>query len=151
MKNSMKSTWELHNFLRIKVKKFYIFITTLYISGGIWLGMNLSSGNVFHLFCPWKKTTGIPCPACGLTTGTVETIHGNLLAGFNSHPLSFLVVLLFILIPVWLLYDLIFRKKSFFDAFQSFELLLKKNKIVLILVIILFIIIWVKNIVQFLS
>ena len=36
--------------------------------------------------CPLRRATGIPCPFCGMTTGVVETVHGDLAAAFAASP-----------------------------------------------------------------
>ncbi|MFN8635714.1 MAG: DUF2752 domain-containing protein [Chloroflexota bacterium] len=44
-------------------------------------------------FCPFKVLTGLPCPGCGLTRGTVALLHGDLATSFHFHPLALPLVL----------------------------------------------------------
>ena len=44
------------------------------------------------LICPLRAMTGIPCPFCGMTTGTVATLRGDLGAAFRANLFSPLVV-----------------------------------------------------------
>jgi hypothetical protein len=49
------------------------------------------------LLCPLRTLTGIPCPFCGMTTGTVEVLRGNIGGALAANPFSLglLPVLLF--------------------------------------------------------
>lgn len=38
--------------------------------------------------CPFYNSTGLPCPACGLTRGFVAIGHGDFAAGLAWHPLA---------------------------------------------------------------
>jgi len=40
------------------------------------------------LICPLRTVTGIPCPFCGMTTGTVEVLRGNFGGAFAANPFS---------------------------------------------------------------
>ncbi|MCA1839540.1 MAG: DUF2752 domain-containing protein [Actinomycetota bacterium] len=40
------------------------------------------------LICPLRRLTGVPCPMCGMTTGTVSFMQGHLVAAFKANPLS---------------------------------------------------------------
>lgn len=51
------------------------------------------------LACPLRTATGIPCPLCGMTTGVVETAHGDPVAGLAANPAGPLAVVL----AIWLL------------------------------------------------
>lgn len=42
--------------------------------------------------CPLRALTGIPCPLCGMTTGTVAFLRGNLAESIRVAPLSVLFV-----------------------------------------------------------
>lgn len=39
-------------------------------------------------FCPFKVTTGLPCPGCGLTRSAVALLHGDLSTSVFFHPLG---------------------------------------------------------------
>ena len=45
-----------------------------------------SAGTGLGLPCPLRWLTGIPCPACGLTTAAVDLTHGRLLASLADNP-----------------------------------------------------------------
>ncbi|HYE78307.1 MAG TPA: DUF2752 domain-containing protein [bacterium] len=47
--------------------------------------------------CLMHAITGYPCPACGLTSGVVATMHGQPALGWAYHPLGPFVVALFLL------------------------------------------------------
>ena len=39
--------------------------------------------------CPLRTVTGVPCPACGLTTAAVALVHGQITAAFAANPVIF--------------------------------------------------------------
>jgi hypothetical protein len=39
--------------------------------------------------CPLRTLTGVPCPACGLTTAAVALVRGELGTAFGANPLIF--------------------------------------------------------------
>ena len=43
------------------------------------------------LFCPLRAATGVPCPFCGMTTGTVAVLQGNIGAALAANPFSLAV------------------------------------------------------------
>ena len=38
--------------------------------------------------CGFRSSTGLPCPACGLTTAFAELARGDLLSSLRAHPLG---------------------------------------------------------------
>lgn len=38
--------------------------------------------------CPFKVTTGLPCPGCGLTRSAVALLHGDPMTSLYYHPLG---------------------------------------------------------------
>jgi hypothetical protein len=53
------------------------------------LGLGLVS-SVWDLgvLCPLRRLTGVPCPLCGLTSGTWDLAHGDLAGSVHAHPLA---------------------------------------------------------------
>ena len=43
--------------------------------------------------CALRRTTGLPCPGCGLTRSWVSAVHGDPGASLAHHPLGWLVLL----------------------------------------------------------
>jgi hypothetical protein len=52
--------------------------------------------------CPLRRLTGVPCPFCGMTTGVVSTVHGDLSAAIAANPAAPLLVLA--VIAAWVLW-----------------------------------------------
>ncbi|HPE38656.1 MAG TPA: DUF2752 domain-containing protein [Bacillota bacterium] len=44
-------------------------------------------GPLFGITCPFKKLTGLPCPACGATRAYVSALHLDFAKAFYYHPL----------------------------------------------------------------
>jgi hypothetical protein len=40
------------------------------------------------VLCPLRRLTGVPCPLCGLTTGTWALAHGDVAAAVHAHPMA---------------------------------------------------------------
>ncbi len=61
--------------------------------------------------CIFLRTTGLPCPGCGLTRSVVAAAHGNLALSLSYHRLGLLILLyiilqfmfnlLYLVIPKW--------------------------------------------------
>ena len=59
------------------------------IAGVMSLGGFLALSSLrLPVICPLRRMTGVPCPLCGMTTGTVEFMKGDLWAAANANPLS---------------------------------------------------------------
>jgi hypothetical protein len=52
--------------------------------------------------CPLRRTTGVPCPLCGMTTGVNALARGDVTAAFAANPLAPVLVLL--VASAWLLF-----------------------------------------------
>jgi hypothetical protein len=55
------------------------------------LGAFVLPGRALHdtpVLCAFRRLTGRPCPACGLSRSWQATAHGRLRDGFGQHPLG---------------------------------------------------------------
>jgi hypothetical protein len=78
--------------------------------------------------CFFKIVYGVPCPGCGLTRSFLYLFEGNISKALYSHPLFWLIILIFILLVL--------------RIFGLFRDLLKNNTFWLIIVII-FVTVWI--------
>lgn len=51
--------------------------------------------------CPFRRVTGLECPACGLTRSWVHLAHGDLTASVAAHPFG-VVLVVALLVLAWL-------------------------------------------------
>jgi hypothetical protein len=53
----------------------------------VWPALTTSTG--LGLPCPLRTLTGVPCPACGLTTAAIALVRGQAGAAFAANPVIF--------------------------------------------------------------
>ena len=54
--------------------------------------------------CPLRYFTGVPCPACGLTTASVDLVHGHVGASVAASPVILVVAAVtLVMLPVLVL------------------------------------------------
>jgi hypothetical protein len=63
---------------------------------------------LFGMICPFKILTGIDCPGCGLTRGSLCVLSGQWKRALSYNPTSFAWVLLIL----WLLFQRYFREQK---------------------------------------
>lgn len=74
----------------------------VYVIVGVWLALVaiavwLSSHYGYHVeLCLFRRITGIPCPTCGATRGTLCVLQGHVRCGFMYNPLLFTSAMLFV-------------------------------------------------------
>ena len=95
--------------------------------------------------CLFKKVTTVPCPSCGTTRSVMQLSHGNFLSAILINPFGILVGLIMIIAPVWISYDLIQKKDSFYTTYLKIESILRKRKVAIVLIV-LVIANWIWNI-----
>ena len=60
--------------------------------------------------CIFLRTTGLPCPGCGLTRSIVAAAHGNLALSLSYHRLGLLILVYVILQSIFNLFYLVIPK-----------------------------------------
>lgn len=130
-------------------EKLYLLLAVLVLLGYLWLFYSISNHGVsscdFGIGCPFKLITGIPCPSCGVTRSVILFFNGNLLSAISMNPLGIVVSLLMILLPIGLLFDLIFKKLIVISAYDWIERTLKRVSVAIPLITII-VLNWIWNI-----
>ncbi|WP_177765235.1 DUF2752 domain-containing protein [Flavobacterium sp. I3-2] len=127
--------------------KLYFFIFTACIFSYIWLIYNFINikKEAGITVCHFKNLTSLPCPSCGSTRSVLSILKGNLPEAFVINPLGFIIFLILMIIPIWILYDFVLKKESFFNFYKAFEKKMSKPKFY-IPAIILLVLNWIWNI-----
>ncbi len=73
-------------------KKLILLHVFVFLILGIYIFLSLK----FRIYCPIKKLTGIPCPACGSTRAVLALLRGDFKAYLSFNP--FAVPLLFVVL-----------------------------------------------------
>ncbi|WP_246012719.1 DUF2752 domain-containing protein [Albibacterium bauzanense] len=118
------------------------------IAGYTWLYFVLSnerSESKQVQVCLIKQFTNIPCPSCGSTRSIILLTKGNFLQALNMNPMGVIIAFIMLLSPIWIIADLITRKKTFFDFYLKIESYLKRPRYAIPLIL-LVIINWIWNI-----
>lgn len=55
-------------------------------------GAVLSVAPDVGVLCPIRRFTGVPCPFCGMTTGTVALGHGDVVGSVAANPFAVILV-----------------------------------------------------------
>ena len=129
--------------------KLYFFLLFACFVGYSWLLFSLQHEheiqNQEFTVCLFKKVTTVPCPSCGTTRSVMQLSHGNFLSAILINPFGILVGLIMIIAPVWISYDLIQKKDSFYTTYLKIESILRKRKVAIVLIV-LVIANWIWNI-----
>jgi hypothetical protein len=130
----------------MRKRNFYIILTSLTILGYSWIAFHFVGGaTVDFTLCIFKRMTSIPCPACGTSRSVMLLTEGSFAKAAQMNPLGYLVVLGLVILPFWLLYDLLSKKDTLFQATENFNKL-AKHKPLLFTIFTLVIVNWIWNI-----
>lgn len=86
-----------------------------------WAQLHSHSNNGGFSPCLFKNVTGIACPSCGSTRSVIHLTHGNVSEAAFTNPLGFIVAALMLILPLWLLLDILLKKDSFYLKYRQAE------------------------------
>ena len=128
----------------------YVILSAACAAGYAWLCYVLAATadntNIASV-CLIKQGTGMPCPSCGSTRSVVSLLHGDLLHALYLNPLGIIVLLVMLVAPLWIIYDVVFSRYSLLLWYRKVEQVFKKPPVA-ILLIALVLINWIWNIVK---
>lgn len=128
--------------------KLYLLLTIACIAGYSWLYFNTISTQAQNSgveVCLIKHLTNIPCPSCGSTRSVVSLINGNFLDALYLNPFGLIIAFILLVVPIWILTDILMKRSSLYNAYRRMELLIKKPQFSIPLVT-LVLINWIWNI-----
>jgi Protein of unknown function (DUF2752) len=126
--------------------RLYLLIGTMIAAGYGWLAYAWDKAHQDSFTpCLFKNVTGIACPSCGTTRSVLHIAKGHFAEAILINPLGLLMAALMVILPVWIVYDLAFKKSSLYNSYRKFEAVLK-IKWIAILLAILIILNWIWNI-----
>lgn len=128
--------------------KLYTFISVLSLLGYAWLGYQTYSekqSSSIGQICMFKATTTLPCPSCGSTRSVIAIFQGNLLQALYFNPLGLIIVIGLLILPLWIISDVLLKKDSFFKFYIQFEKWVVKKPMAISLITII-LLNWVWNI-----
>ena len=128
--------------------KLYSILFIACLAGYIWLYFSITK-NITEKksveVCLIKHVTNIPCPSCGSTRSVILLTKGDFIGALNSNPIGYLVAIIMLIAPIWIITDTIKKTKTLFDFYIKIETYLKRPKIAIPLTL-LVIINWIWNI-----
>lgn len=123
----------------------YILLMVLCTLGYVWLFLSLFfKGNGLWKGCLTKQILHIPCPSCGTTRSIIALWHGNILEAVVLNPFGLVVSALMIIVPVWIVFDVIGNSDSFMRSYRCMEAIVRRRWIAVTLVV-LVVFNWVWN------
>lgn len=102
--------------------RLYTLLLFLSVCGYLWLYASSNSGLTGEWGGCWiRYVLGIPCPSCGNTRAVQAAFHGEWLASLYYNPLGLLLAALMVVIPIWIVVDLLRGSSSFLHAYKTTE------------------------------
>lgn len=128
--------------------KLYSILFIACLAGYIWLYFSITkkiTENKSVQLCLIKRVTNIPCPSCGSTRSVISLTKGDFIRALNFNPIGYLVAIIMLTAPIWIISDTIKKTKTLFNFYLKIETYLKRPKIAIPLLL-LVIINWIWNI-----
>ena len=126
--------------------KLYAIIFIACFIGLAYLFYKINYSESSHLtVCIIKNVTGYACPSCGTTRAVQLFLQGNFGASLQMNPFGIIVAILMVISPVWILFDVITKKETFYFWYKKAEGTIRKPWLASILIV-LVLLNWIWNI-----
>lgn len=128
--------------------KLYLPVLLACAAGYLWLAFTVQQQYKHQKgfeACFIKRFTHLPCPSCGSTRAVLSITNGKFTEALLTNPVGFLLALILVIVPVWILVDWFRRSASFYQFYQSAQKRLYKPYFAIPLVL-LIVINWIWNI-----
>jgi hypothetical protein len=122
--------------------KLYVTILTASFAGYVWILLSLKDtlfGKPLPSVCLLKNFTNIPCPSCGSTRSVMLLTKGHFLDALLLNPVGYLIALIMIIFPIWIVGDIITGKFSCLQIYVKIESGLKNPKYLIPLAVLIMI------------
>jgi hypothetical protein len=130
--------------------RLYSILTACCAAGYVWLFYNmwkppLNGHEPAMGVCLIRQVTSVPCPSCGSTQFVMHLLRGEYAEALYWNPLGMVILPGLVMVPLWIMFDLVARKDTLFRFYRTMEKLLKKPWVAIPLVVFV-LAIWVWNI-----
>ena len=130
-------------------RKIYWILSLISLAGYAWIGFHFAEhDHTEFTVCIFKNVTGWACPSCGITRSVLSLLQGRVGEALWINPLGIVAALLLILIPVWLIRDVVLNQQTLLKVFRQAEDAIRTKKSIYIPLIILVVINWGWNIMK---
>ncbi len=96
-------------------------------------------------FCIIKNVTGFPCPSCGTTRAIELLLNKEFIQSILMNPFGIIVGFGMLVVPFWILMDLISKRETFYLAYKKTEKKIQTKGIAIFLIV-LVVCNWIWNI-----
>jgi len=126
--------------------KLYLIVLIACFSGYLYLifTSNYSENGQISV-CMIKNATGYACPSCGTTRAVQALYKGDLMSSVVFNPFGLIVSFAMLVLPFWVVFDLVSKRQTFYEAYNKMETVLKQKKVAIPLII-LVVLNWIWNI-----
>ncbi|WP_395061770.1 DUF2752 domain-containing protein [Flavobacterium sp.] len=126
--------------------KLYSIFLIASIAGYAYLFYTLNYSESSHFSaCMIKTATGYPCPSCGTTRAIQLLVQEKFVASLLMNPFGIIVAILMLIVPFWIVFDLITKKETFFTNYKKAEAIIRIKGLAIVLIV-LVVLNWIWNI-----
>ena len=126
--------------------KLYYFLLLACFSGYLYLYYALFfSYQPSFGFCIIKNVTSFPCPSCGTTRAIELLLNKEFIQSILMNPIGIIVGFGMLVVPFWILMDLISKRETFYLAYKKTEKKIQTKGIAIFLIV-LVVCNWIWNI-----